>query len=432
TKAKLLLLDSLGSAVAATTTEWGRTIIELATELGGPGESTVIGTPRRLPAANAAMANGSLIHGLDFDDTYLPAVIHPSCSIIPAVLATGEATRANGRTLILAATAGYETIVRIARAGRNNFFLRHFHTAGVFGPTGAGMGAARVMGLDANTIASTLGIAASLGGGILQTQVDGTAVKVLHPAWGAHGGIVAAKLAAKGFAGPRHIYEGELGFFKTYLGEGNYDLDALTNDLGTSWHMLDISFKFYPGGHAAHFYIESFRCIKGDRNLKPEDVDEICCIVSPRWVNFLFQPASYAPPNAYIARFSLPYLVAIALLHDEIAPESFTPQNIADGNILELARKVTYRVAQDADQPQNWGRVVVKTKAGQTYEHKEKYILGEPEKPATKEDLQRKFQRNAGRLLGTEKTGAILREIDDLENLTDIGRLVGLTTRAAT
>ncbi|MFH1486304.1 MAG: MmgE/PrpD family protein [Chloroflexota bacterium] len=437
-KVKLHILDSVGLALAACQTEWARVTTEVARALGGPEESQAIGTGHRFPAPNAALVNGTMIHGLDFDDTYIPGQVHVSSFVVPAVLAAGEAKGASGKVALVAAVAGYEASCRIGRAsfdkssGRNEFTNRGFHTAGILGPLGAATVTAKIMGMDSDTTASALGIAASQSSGVLQTQLEGTWVKTLHPGWGAHGGIIACYLAQAGFSAPHKIFEGELGLFNSFLGAGNYDLDDLTQGLGQEWRMLDISFKLYPAGHGTHFFLESALHLQQQHQLKAEDIAEVRCAISPFRVHAHFEPhdVKYTPPNDYIARFSLPYLLAVRLLRDDFGLDAFSEETLRDSKVLELASKVTYVLDDKADLPENKGHVVIRTKEGRVYEHRQTVIPGTPERPATEEEIKRKFRLSARQSLSTERIEAIIDGVGNLEKLDNVKGLVDLTAPA--
>ena len=176
-------------------------------ELGGGDQATVIGGPG-LPAPNAAFANAMLCHGLDFDDTHSDSIAHVSVVTCPASLAVAEAGGASGRDALAAIVAANEIVTRVGMAASGRFHARGFHPTAVCGIFGATAAAARLGGLDSGRATSALGIAGSLASGVFAYLEDGTATKPIHPAWAAHGGLVAARLAAHGAEGPPSIFEG--------------------------------------------------------------------------------------------------------------------------------------------------------------------------------------------------------------------------------
>ncbi|MBI2908207.1 MAG: MmgE/PrpD family protein [Chloroflexi bacterium] len=433
-KTKQLILDSLGIGLAGSNTEWARITLRVAQALGGPAESRAIGGGEMLSAPNAALVNATMIHGLDYDDTYMPGMLHVSCFVISTLLAMSEARGASGRDALVAAAAAYETSCRLSRAaldqstGRNRFVTRGFHGAGIFSPLGAAAAASKIMKMDADMIASSLGIAASQSSGLMQTQLEGTWLKTVHPGWGAHSGILSCYLAQAGLTAPHRVFEGEFGFFNAFLGQGNFSLEELTRRLGREWNMREISFKLYPAGHGTHFFLESALHLQERHQFRTEDIAEVRCLVSPFRVNAHFEPreVKYTPTNEYIARFSLPYLLAVRLLRDDVGLDAFSDESLKDPAILALADKVTYVVDEKGDLIENRGHIMVRTRDGNTYEGRETVIPGTPERPATQAEIERKFRVNVKHMLSPERIEAVIDQVSNLESLDNMKRLVDL------
>ena len=260
-------------------------------ELGGDDQATVIGGPG-LPAPNAAFANAMLCHGLDFDDTHSDSIAHVSVVTCPAALAVAEAGGAAGRDALTAIVAANEVVTRVGMAASGRFHARGFHPTAVCGIFGATAAAARLGGLGAERAASALGIAGSLASGLFAYLEDGTATKPIHPGWAAHGGLVAARLAAHGAEGPPSIFEGKFGLYHAFLGAGKdeIDLDAQLADLGARWETPRIAFKPYPACHFMHGAVGA-TAEAGAGGLRPEDVDEIVVTVPAAGVDLVLEPA---------------------------------------------------------------------------------------------------------------------------------------------
>ena len=189
--AKLHVLDVIGCGLAAHGLGIAGEGRETMAELGGTAEATVIGLDTRLPAPNAAFANAMLCHGLDFDDTHSDSVAHVSTVVVPAAAALAEARGASGRELLTAIIAGNEIVTRIGMATPGAFHKRGFHPTAICGIFGATAAAARLGGLDAEQATSALGIAGSMASGLFAYLDDATATKPIHPAWAAHGALLA-------------------------------------------------------------------------------------------------------------------------------------------------------------------------------------------------------------------------------------------------
>ncbi|MGH9839803.1 MAG: MmgE/PrpD family protein, partial [Blastocatellia bacterium] len=256
------ILDTVGLCLAAAPMETSRMAADLGASWGGQPEASTIGFPHRLAATNAAFVNGTLAHSLDFDDTHLPSVLHPSASIIPAVLAAGQAIQAGSRRVIEAAAVGYEMCIRSGMAGYDRtlgnsvFFERGWHATSICGTLGAAAATAKLYGLDAAGIGHAIGIAASMGSGVIEANRTGGSVKRLHCGWAAHAGIVAAQTARAGFTGPPTVFEGRFGFYQAFCG-GQFRIEELTDGLGRDWCIPGIFYKPYPANHFTHAGIDA-------------------------------------------------------------------------------------------------------------------------------------------------------------------------------
>ena len=252
--AKLHFLDAIGCGYAASAlgiAAEGRTAMA---ELGGEPQASVIGLDGALPAPSAAFANGMLCHGLDFDDTHSDSVSHVSVVVCPAALATAEAQGSSGAELLTAIVAGNEVVTRVGAAASGLFHARGFHPTAICGIFGGTAASARLIGADATATASALGIAGSFAGGLFAYLDDATATKPFHPAWAAHGSILAARLASLGGEGPPGVLEGRFGLYHAFVGaeKGEIPIDAQLADLGSRWETPRIAYKPYPACHFIH------------------------------------------------------------------------------------------------------------------------------------------------------------------------------------
>lgn len=248
-EAKLHILDTLGVALATYGMDFARIILEVSKSLGGPPESTAIGSGERLPAPNAALVNGTMAHGLDYDDMHREAALHLSAFVVPTALAVSEAQERSGKTAIVGVVAGYEVGARLGLAGSVKLLLRGWHPTGVLGAFASAAVTGSILGLTAKQISTAMGIVGSQSSGLAQWIEEGSWTKRMHPGWAAHSGIIAGLLAHKGYDGPQRIYEGKKGVYNSYFGEGNFDLERLTQGLGRRWETKQICYKLYPCGY---------------------------------------------------------------------------------------------------------------------------------------------------------------------------------------
>ncbi|QPP05450.1 MmgE/PrpD family protein [Streptomyces bathyalis] len=338
------LLDLLGNSLAALPMRPGMAVRELAEEWGGSPTATVIGSLTRLPAPSAALVNGTLAHSLDFDDTHLPSVLHPSSSVLPAALAVAEASGASGARLLAASAAGIEVTCRLGMAqydeelGNSVFFDRGLHATAICGAVGAAVAAAVLRGLDADGVCSAIGIAASMGSGIIEANRTGGTVKRVHCGWAAHAGVVAADMARLGLTGPPTVLEGRFGFFQAYCGD-RYDEEmaeeALTGELGQRWELSRLFIKPYPCNHFTHAGVDAAMRMRR-RGIDPGSVARLTLGVPAPVLRTIAEPAAEKarPHSGYHAAFSGPYTVAAGLLSPWACGPGWSPPGLSNGNAL--------------------------------------------------------------------------------------------------
>jgi len=421
--AKLHLLDTLGCGLAATALGVATEGRETMAEVGGDEQATVIGGPG-LPAANAAFANAMVCHGLDFDDTHSDSVAHVSVVTCPASLAVAEAGGSDGREALAAIVAANEVVTRVGMAASGLFHKRGFHPTAVCGVFGATVAAARLGGLDAGRATSALGIAGSLASGLFAYLEDGTATKPIHPAWAAHGGLVATRLAAHGAEGPPSIFEGKFGLYHAFLGaeQGEIDLEPQLADLGTRWETPRIAYKPYPACHFMHGAVGA-TAEAAAGVLAPEDVEEIVVKVPAAGVDLVLEPAAakLAPRTTYEAKFSLQYSAAAMLVHGRCGVSTYAEDAIRDPRVLELAQRVRYEVKDYPTYPAAFpGGVRITTRDGRTLEADLPHQRGGPENPMTAGEVREKYRENAVLALDEDAVEALEEAILALEEQDDL------------
>ncbi len=425
---RLRCLDVLGIALASTAQDFTRSVLGVVESWGWGGECTVIGTKLTTSPPLAILANGSLAHGLDYDDTHMPSITHASAVVVPTALALGESLGLDGRSVVTAAVAGYEAITRLGMAAPNGFHARGWHATAACGTFAATLVAGKCLGLTRRELTSALGIAGSLASGIQEFLADGSWVKRLHPGWAGHSGAIAARLAQGGFTGPSSVFEGRFGFYQTFLGE-SVDLAPLLESLGREWATITIAFKPYPCCHYNHAYMDAAARLRREHGLTPEQIEEVECLVPAGEVPIVCEPAvaKRRPRTSYDAQFSLPYSVALALAEDEIGVDSYSLERIRDERLLTLASRVRYSVDPASPFPKTFpGWVRVRLTDGRILEAREPVNRGSLENPLSPEAIVTKFRRNAGRVLSVPQVAAIEREVLNLDGSTSVKGLLAL------
>ena len=404
------ILDTVGLCLGATPLDTSGMALRVARSWGGPAEATVIGAADRLPAVGAAFVNGVLAHSLDFDDTHLPSVLHPSASIVPGVLAVAESTGASVADAIAAAAAGYEVCVRTGMAaydkalGNSVFFERGWHATSICGTLGVAVAAAKLMGLGADGIGHALGIAVSMSSGVIEGNRAGGSVKRLHCGWAAHAGIVAAQCALEGVTGPPTAFEGRFAFYQAFCG-GIAAPEEIDRRLGETWCIPGIFYKPYPANHFTHTGIDAALALR--KKVAPEQVASVRIGVAAPTVRTIGEPREQKvrPQSGYHGQFSGPFTFAAAFLGGGglgVALEDFSDENARDERYLSLAAKVEI-VANDecgAIFPTQFPAVVrLTTVGGEVFEERVMANRGGPARPLSRDELRVKFSGNGRRAL---------------------------------
>ncbi len=431
-RAILLALDTLGSCLASSRYDFGRAVLETAGRLGGPAESTLCGSGARVAAANAVLANATLAHGLDFDDTREDAIVHTGSVAVTTAFAVGEALGRDGRATLEALVAGVEVMCRVGLAVPGKFHARHYHPTALAGSFAAAAVAGKLHGSDEDQLVHAFGICGSQAGGIIEYLADGSWTKRLHPGWAAHAGVVAALLARAGFSGPETVLEGEHGFYRAFAGDWEpARLDALLASLGRTWELGRLTFKPYPCGSIAHPYMDCALRLRERHGLAADEIAEVRCRTAAGPVPRLWEPltAKRAPRNGYVAKFSLPYLVAVMLLRGRAGLAEFEEPAVRDAEVLGLAARVGYEVDPTIDYPRQFvGHVEVRCRDGRVLEARQDHPRGGPDFPMTPEELEAKFRGNAGLALPPERVARAIRAVNALPTAEDLRGLVECLT----
>ncbi|CAM3259891.1 MmgE/PrpD family protein [Nocardioides dubius] len=433
-------LDVLGLCVAAHRLPTSAAAIGHVLDQGGHPQATVVGVPTRVNAAQAAFANGVLAHSLDYDDTHLPSVLHPSASVVPAALAAAEHAGASGELTVRAIAVGLEVAVRLGMAGYdeklgNSVFFEHGqHATSITGAMGSAVAAAIAYGLDEKGIADALGITASLASGIIEANRTGGTVKRLHCGYAAQAGVTAAQLVRRGFTGPPTVLEGRFGFFEAWL-HGQFFPTAITDGLGTEWSVPGIFFKPYPANHFTHTTVDAGRAFAA-QGITPELVAEVVIGVAGSTARTIGEPIEVkrTPETGYQAQFSGPYAFAAGLIGGgglATGLDDYTDELAQDPLRRALMAKVS--VVDDAEcnaiYPFQFPAVVtLRTTDGRELVEKVLTNRGGPARPLSDAELGRKFSDNVAGRLSADVAATVSTAVLALGDVTDlVGTLAPLS-----
>jgi 2-methylcitrate dehydratase PrpD len=418
-RAKLLILDSLGVGLASNAYPYADRSVAGIAALGGPGERTVIGRSERLRVRDAALANGILIHGLDFDDTHLTSIVHPTAACLPCALTLSEDLGLHGRDLLTAYAAGMETAIRIGAAVKGGFHHVGFHATGLVAHFSSAVIAAKLLGLDAAQIVAAQGVAASTASGVQVFLGEGAWTKRFHPGWAAVAGITAAHLIRHGFVGPSRPYEGKFGLFDTHLQShaDEVDLDVIGHGLGATWHLADTAIKPYPVCHFIHGCADA--AIELHRLVNADEIAAVEAFLPKDTMPIVAEPAAAKerPTTDYEAKFSTQFVVATCLLKGRFGLPELQPEALADPLVRALATRVRCSVDPNTAFPTYFsGGVRVTLRDGREVFRHVRVNSGAGDRALSRDEVVAKFMASASLAVDHGQAERIRDVVLDLEN----------------
>ena len=417
---KRCILDWLGAALAGTAEQASQAIVRIVKDLGGRGESTVIGGSFRSSCVNAALANGVTGHAAELDDIHEASVIHPGAPVIPAALAVAERTGASGEELIAAVAVGYETGIRIAMAVMPSHY-EYWHPTGTCGTFGAAAAAGKLLGLDEESMLHALGVAGTEASGLIESF--GTMSKPFNAGRAARDGVTAALLAERGFTGPTSILDSAKGYPNATSAQP--DLNEIVDALGQRYETTNTIFKRHSCCGHTHGAIDAVIDLMNENNLDPRDIAEISVGTYPIAVDVV--GGEYSPGTSAEAKFSLPYCVAAAATLGSVSLDAFTDERIANPALRELMGRVKIQVGEEfAEARLGCAKVTIHTRTAGNLTRRVDVPRGYPENPLTSAELKGKFRELSRGALTAGRIGELERTIDALEDVGDVHELAAL------
>ncbi len=426
---KILILDAIGDALFGTTTLWGKQIIGLSKELGGPGEATIWGDGTRVGLTAAPIANGTLVHAFELEDTHREAKLHVNCTLAPAAVAVGEKLAASGKEVILGMAIGSEITIRIAlgadlpKAGRR----RGWHPTGVCGVFGAAACAGRMMDLDTVRMANALGLAGVQPVGLWAFKADGSNSKRFHPGKAASDGILAAMLARSYFTGPTRVLEAEDGgWCEAISGVKNYGV--MLDGLGSVWEVPKTGIKPFPSVRSTHAMVAALLGILNDHPVPPEQIRKV--IVRTRESAKREYGWDYAPGSITAAQLSIPYVICITAMEGDFWIDQLMPEKITSEKVRTFMKEKIEIITDErieAQYPRTYtSGIDIELVDGTRYSNYVDYPPGDPENPLSQAQLEEKFRKLSAGVLDERKVQQIINMVNDLEAIPHINQLTAL------
>jgi len=412
------VLDTVGVTLAGATEPAAR-IVQHVVSADGAGPSLVFGTAMRLGAGNAALANGTAAHALDYDDMCFVSLAHPSAPLVAAALAAAETAGSPGRALLEAYVVGFEIEGRLGRAMNPRHYQRGWHCTSTLGTIGAAAAVSRLLGLDAIAAGHALAIAASEASGLKENF--GTMVKPLHAGLAARNGVLAALLARAGMTASGAAIDGAQGYLAAMDG-AVVPLDQVTADLGTRWEILDtgITVKLYPSCAGTHPTLDALLDLRRREKFMADEIDAIDVGVDPIVPTILIYDR---PSSGLEGKFSMPFCAAAAVVHGRVGIDTFETSVLTDPVVLALQARIAMHVdpSLDASAPSlTQARVSVRLRDGRVLTASANGARGYAECPASDDELATKFLSCASRVMLETRANAALLSLRAIDTVRDV------------
>src|SRR5580692_4964183 len=426
-RVKLSFLDGLGVCLRGTTFPWTKMVRELVHDEGGNAIASLWGTGTRTSLTNAVLFNSTAGHAFEMDDIHKESIIHPNSLAVPVVLALAEAHPSlSGCEIAGALALSYEVGLRIGNAATTSLFLNGFHPQGTSGAFVAAAAAGRLLGLDAVQMQHALGIAGSMGAGLMAAQ-EGAMVKRLHAGRAAQSGILAALLAKRGFTGIPDVIEASYGGFLSSFSR-TPNLTRLMEGLRNDWEASKVGFKMYPNVTSIHSALDALRSILVDESLPATRVKEIN--VGCGHMTFVHTAWEYRPVGITAAQMNMSYGLSVMTLRGDVSAADYCEDVIADPKILAFIPRIKIAVDPEIESRgpsfRHAARVAVLTTDSRTFTREILHRRGSPENPVNREDIERKFEANVSRLLNSRTIHQLKYLAARLDVLTNAKEIVDI------
>ncbi|MCF8111356.1 MAG: MmgE/PrpD family protein [Desulfobacteraceae bacterium] len=428
-KVKLCLMDTIGIIIGAQSVGIGKKIVKLSSEVFGISSegSAVIGTEKIVSPQYAAFINGSLAEVLEMQDGIRYGGIHPSSTVIPAVLALAQRRGFSGKKLILSIFAGYEFLGRLTRLVYPQPLYRGFNMTGVCGGFGAAMGCSKLLGFNEESMANAMGVCA------MYSPISSRAsffheVKPTHAGKASETGLLSALITENGVKGSREVLETEdLGGICTSLIAECREFDQVSKSLGEHFEVDELYFKPFPSCRHTHGSVHAVLELMKDNEFSAENVEKI-------------EVETYDVANIAVGKrrpdlrsvdcqrqFSIPYVVSACLISGRFTVEEMFGTRSQEQKVYDFMPKVHVRVSSEINEhyPEFTAtKVKIFLKNGEKYSKLIKLPKGDPRNPLSKEELEDKFKGLVSRILNHKETERLYADIWELESLQDVSEFI--------
>ena len=422
---KLLFLDGVGCCIHGNTLEWTKTLEEVVTNKEDYNQCSIIGTNKKTTLLNAVLINSTAGHGFESDDIHRESILHPNSIVVPVSINVAEKIgNINGKKFLTSVVAGYEVATRIGSAAGTELLLRGFHPQGTHGTIAAAITAGKLMDLNTDQMVHAIGIAGSLGAGLMAAQ-EGAMVKRLHSGRAAQAGVLAAQLSAKNFTGIQNIVEADYGGFLSSF-SGKNDFNRSIRNLYKEWECMNTGIKPYASVTSIHTALDCLKNIMEKNNISVKNIKNIKAKIShPTYVHCAW---NYKNHNITSAQMNIYYGLALIALEGELFVNQFSKDKISNPEILNFMKKITAEVDPKIEslghEFRHMASIELTTNDNKRFNHTEKYRKGSPENPLTKDQIISKFKSLASYSYDETQVSKIKEKIENIELSNNIENLI--------
>jgi aconitate decarboxylase len=422
---KLCVLDSIGCGLFGAAQRWGKIAGDVAVGFSGGGVSSLFGRTEKVSPPDAALANGTAVHGFEIDDAHVASSHHPGAVTLPATLAVAEAKAVSGAEFVTALAAGYEIGLRVGVCAGMTHSTSGYHVTGTVGAIGAAAAAARVMRLPPLQAAHALGIGATQAAGLYAART-GAMTKRFHAGRASQSGVLGAYLASHGFTGSLDALEAPFGGFMSTL-QGQHDPTTILTDLDASWEIERVGLKAYAACASAHTTIDGVRELRA-RGLNAGNVARLTVRVCKKSHLNIAWP--YQPGETIAAQMNGFYAAAVTLIDGDAFIEQYEERRLADPAILALIPLIDFVHDPELDRGGATKRHAIKIEAvrndGSVLSTTVEQRRGSFEHPITATEIEQKFRRLAATTLPESAIDELISVAGVLEREGALGRLTSL------
>lgn len=420
--ARRQVLDTIGVGLAGSVQASSDIIRRMVQKWEGRQDATVWAAQFKCPSPNAALANGTSCHALDFDDYWQTMSVHPSSVLIAAIMAAGETNQSSGRQFLAALIAGYEVAGKLGMAIKPGH-QRRYHPTPVIGTMAAAAAVSNLMKLSETQLRMAMGIAASMAGGI--DSQSGTMTKSLHAGLAARNGVMAAQLAAEGLTANSSVLDTRRGFFEAFF-DGPFELGKAISSLGSPYHIISpgIGIKMYPSGWRLHHSFEAMLSLVTRYDIKPEQVKKIDVgVPHDRYFNL------NKVHSGLEGKFSMQYHVAMAVLDRRLTIESFSDSRALAPDVQDFISRVVNQIDKSISPAEEkvFSWVTIWLNDGRSLTEKVETPRGHWLNQPTQQEVEAKFLGNARLALNEERIDrikGIINSLDDLKNIQTLAQVL--------